>query len=79
MTIRHSVLRQTSNSACKSKLNYPHLNFKVDEIINIGNYKDYDCYFFSEITWYLLEDKMIDRVFDIMEKNGFKRGDKINE
>jgi len=58
----------SETSIQKSKLNYPHLNFKVDEILNIGNYKDYDCYFFSEITWYLLEDKMIDRIFDIMKK-----------
>ena len=58
----------SETSIQKSKLNYPYLNFKVDEIINIDNYKDYDCYFFSEITWYLLEDKMIDQIFDIMIK-----------
>ena len=58
----------SETSIQKSKLNYPHLNFQVDKIINIGNYKDYDCYFFSEISWYLLEDKMIDRIFDIMKK-----------
>ena len=56
----------SETSIIKSKENYPNLKFKVDDILNIENYPDYECYFFSEITWYMLEDKMLDKVFDIM-------------
>ena len=52
----------------KSQEKYPDLNFKVDNIINIGNYGDYNCFFFSEITWYILENKMLDKIFDIMKQ-----------
>lgn len=58
----------SETSINKAKQNFPHLNFKVDDIINIGNYPDYSCYFFSEITWYILEDKMIDNVFKVMSE-----------
>ena len=33
----------------------------VNDIENIINYKDYECYFFSELTWYILEDDKIDK------------------
>ncbi len=56
----------SETSIIKSKEKYPNLKFKVDDILNIENYPDYECYFFSEITWYLLEDKMLDKVFEIM-------------
>ncbi len=58
----------SETSIKKSKKNYPNLNFNVDNITNIVKYKDYDCYFFSEITWYILEDNMIDIVFNTMKK-----------
>lgn len=56
----------SETSITKSKEKYPNLKFKADDILNIENYPEYDCYFFSEITWYLLEDKMLDKVFEVM-------------
>ncbi len=50
----------------KAKNFYPKLEFKVDNILNISKYEEFDCMFFSEITWYLLEDKTIDKIFNIM-------------
>ena len=56
----------SETSIIKAKENYPHLNFKVDNILNIENYSEYEAFFFSEITWYMLEDKMLDKVFNTM-------------
>jgi SAM-dependent methyltransferase len=56
----------SETSIIKSKGKYPSLKFKVDNIQNIDFYSDYDCYFFSEITWYLLENKMLENLFEIM-------------
>ena len=60
----------------KAKNFYPKLEFKVDNILNISKYEEFDCMFFSEITWYLLEDKKIDEVFNIMS-NKFKGKNKF--
>ena len=54
----------------KAKSFYPKLKFKVDDIQNISQYEEFECMFFSEITWFLLEDKKIDEIFKIM-KNKF--------
>ena len=61
----------SETSIKKSKMTYPKLKFQVNDIDNIYEYKDYDCYFFSEITWYILEDNKIDKIFEIM-KNSLK-------
>tara|TARA_B100000795_G_scaffold251774_1_gene220840 strand:+ start:326 stop:943 length:618 start_codon:yes stop_codon:yes gene_type:complete len=53
----------------KAKKLYPKLDFKADNILNISQYNNFDCMFFSEITWYLLEDKKMDKIFNIMSKN----------
>ena len=53
----------------KAKNLYPKLDFKVDNILNISQYNNFDCMFFSEITWYLLEDKKMDKIFNTMSKN----------
>ena len=45
------------------------MSFKVDNVDNIIDYSQYHCFFFSEITWYLLEDKLLDRVFEKMKNN----------
>ena len=50
----------------KAKSSFPELNFKVDEVQNIKNYPAFDCYLFSEITWYLLEDKILNNIFSDM-------------
>lgn len=52
----------------KASLTYPSIEFRVDDVKNIGSYKNFDCIFFSEITWYLLEDQLIDNVFSILSK-----------
>jgi len=59
----------SETSIKKSNKTYPKLKFKVDDIENIGQYKDFDCYFFSEITWFLLEDNKIDKIFETMKKS----------
>lgn len=47
----------------KARNNYPNLNFKVENVKNICNYPSYDAYFFSEITWYLLEENLLKKIF----------------
>ncbi len=59
----------SETSIGKAKSNYPKLEFRVDNITNISAYSNFDCYFFSEITWYLLEDKKIDKIFKEMSKS----------
>ena len=53
----------------KSKKKYPNLNFKVDNVENIISYKDYNCYFFSEITWYILEEDKLNNIFKKMSND----------
>ena len=43
--------------------NYPKLTIEVNDVENIIYYSSYDGLFFSEITWYILENKLIDRIF----------------
>lgn len=59
----------SETSISKAKENYPDISFRVDNIKNIRDYADHEGYFFSEITWYLLEDKLLDNIFDIMTKH----------
>jgi len=64
--ISQTAIQKASNS-------YPHINFRCDDIQNISQYNNYQCMFFSEITWYLLEDKKIDSIFNILS-NEFSSG-----
>ena len=59
----------SETSIQKSKSTYPELIFDVNSVENILDYSSYQCFFFSEITWYILEDSLIDRVFDKMRRN----------
>lgn len=59
----------SKTSIIKARKNYPNLNFAIDNINNICNYHNYDCYFFSEVTWYILENKLIDNIFKKMISN----------
>lgn len=52
----------------KAKNNYPALFFEVGDVRDIEKFFLYDCIFFSEITWYLLEDNLIDYTFEKMLK-----------
>tara|TARA_Y100000996_G_C22532555_1_gene647098 strand:- start:784 stop:1395 length:612 start_codon:yes stop_codon:yes gene_type:complete len=61
----------SETSIKRSKKSYPKLKFEVNDIINIDKYYNYDCFFFSEITWYILQDNKIDKIFDMM-KNKLK-------
>lgn len=56
----------------KAKNKYQDIDFIVDDISNISNYLNYDCIFLSEITWYLLEDNLLDNVFKTLLKNSNK-------
>jgi tRNA G46 methylase TrmB len=58
-------IETSKTSIDKAKKSYPKLEFKVDNILNISKYKEFDCMFFSEITWYLLEDKQIDEILQV--------------
>lgn len=58
----------SKTSIRKAKKSYPHLEFEENDIQNIVNYSQYECFFFSEITWYLLEDKILDKIFKKMKE-----------
>ena len=58
----------SETSIKKAKENYPDIGFKIDDIENICDYNDYEAFFFSEITWYLLENNKIGRIFDLMRQ-----------
>ena len=51
----------------KAKAKYKDIEFITDDISNIASYKKHDCIFFSEITWYLLENKILDNCFTSMQ------------
>lgn len=48
----------------KAATRFPHVEFKVDSVSNVGAYSQFDAILFAEITWYILED--LKRVFDDM-------------
>jgi SAM-dependent methyltransferase len=58
----------SSTSIDKAKNSYPDILFEVDDVLNLHKYIEYDAVFFSEITWYLLEDKLIDRALDLLSQ-----------
>ena len=60
----------------KAKKMYPSLEFKVDNVTNILRYHEFECIFFSSITWYLLENKTIDYVLNAIS-NEFKGKNKF--
>ena len=47
----------------KANLKFPNLKFVIDDVDNISKYHGYDCFYFAEITWFLLENKKIDKIF----------------
>lgn len=53
----------------KAKINYPHLNFQEGNVSNIGLETDFECFLFSEIVWYILEDNLIVDVFNTMKSH----------
>ena len=59
----------SETSIKKAKKKYPQMSFEVNNIENILEYSKFQCFFFSEITWYLLEDKLLDKVFEKMKNN----------
>jgi len=60
----------SSTAIKKAKNNYSSLNFEVGDAKEIERYFSFDCLFFSEITWYLLEDGLLDSAFEKM-RQGF--------
>lgn len=63
----------SSTAINKARDRFPNIKFKDDDIQNIANYKNYQCMFFSEITWYLLQEKKINIIFNTL-KNEFPKG-----
>ena len=59
----------SETSIKKAKKKYPQMSFEVNNVENILEYSQFQCFFFSEITWYLLEDKLLDKVFEKMKNN----------
>jgi len=59
----------SETSILKARKSFANLEFEVNNVENILNYSQYECFFFSEITWYLLENQLLDRVFEKMKKN----------
>jgi SAM-dependent methyltransferase len=58
----------------RAKTASSNISFKVDDISNISNYNDYECFFFSEITWYLLEGEKLDNIFEEIRINFSGKG-----
>lgn len=56
---------ETSSTAVQKASNlFPHLNFVVDTVLNLANYRQYEAILFAEITWYVLPD--LPKLFAIM-------------
>ena len=53
----------------KARINFPSIEFKTDNILNINDYSGTQCIFLSEILWYILKDSTIDKVFKELKKN----------
>ncbi len=53
----------------KAQNNYPNIQFIEDDISNITKYNDCQCFFFSEITWYLLENQKLDNLIFLIKKS----------
>lgn len=53
----------------KARHNYPSLSFEVGDVREIERFFSFDCLFFSEITWYLLEDRLLDSAFEKMRQD----------
>ena len=53
----------------KARRSYASLNFEVGDVRQIEKFFSFDCLFFSEITWYLLEDRLLDSAFEKMNQD----------
>ncbi|MDC1018359.1 class I SAM-dependent methyltransferase [Pseudomonadales bacterium] len=53
----------------KAKERYPDIEFIADDLSNVLNHFSYECIFLSEITWYLLEDNLLDDFFKTLSKS----------
>lgn len=53
-------------AVAKAKANFPHLDFRVDEVKNLAHYTDFqpDAILFAEVTWYVLDQ--LDELFELM-------------
>ena len=53
-------------AVAKAKTNFPHLDFRVDEVKNLARYTEFqpDAILFAEVTWYLLDQ--LDELFELM-------------
>jgi SAM-dependent methyltransferase len=67
-------ISQTAIAAARTK--HTDIKFDIDDCSNIQDYSNFQAIFFSEITWYLLEEEKLDRIFDKM-KTLFSGGEKF--
>ena len=52
----------------KASASFPNLDFVVADVEDLAQWSDYQCIFFSQLTWYILENNKLDRAFDLLKK-----------
>lgn len=57
----------SETAVAKAKQQFPHLNFRVDTVLNFSDYRHVDAVLFAEITWYILPD--LPRLFALMQEH----------
>jgi SAM-dependent methyltransferase len=57
----------SETAIAQARTNHTDIKFDVDDCSNIQDYSNFQAIFFSEITWYLLEGKKLDGIFDKMK------------
>jgi 2-polyprenyl-3-methyl-5-hydroxy-6-metoxy-1,4-benzoquinol methylase len=57
----------SETAIAKAKVLYPHLNFSVDTVDNLTQYKDLDAILFAEVTWYILDQ--LPAIFETMREH----------
>lgn len=56
------------NAIRKAVKKFPHLNFQVADILEVLKFNNYQAFFMSEISWYLLEDGKLNKVIEGLKK-----------
>lgn len=56
----------------KAAINFPHLAFQEADILEAINFKNYQAFFMSEISWYLLEDGKLNEVLEGLIRSEYK-------
>ena len=67
----------SDTAIAEAKARHADLSFVVDDCSNIANYSEFQAIFFSEITWYLLEDRKLDEIFLNIQEHFSSAGEKF--